>query len=388
MTYTVYAVRCPDYDLVDEKVAELLDMMGGINKYIKPGDRVALKPNLLQAAKPDKAITTHPRVVEAVGNLVNNSGAKSILVESPTGAYPHTSGTLERVYRATGMVEAATRAGIELSYDTRQEEVSFMEGKLTKHFQICSPILEADLVINLPKFKTHALTAVTGAVKNLFGVIPGRAKPGYHATLNDKYLFAAMLLDLAAFISPGLTIMDAVVGMEGNGPGNGDPRQVGLLLGSENPLALDLVMAEMMGLPKNENPYLVEAEKQGRSPITMDEINLVGIDSEEMRIPDFKLPDTTRSDTRLRSASWLQDALFPIFRNSMTLQPLVIPADCIACEDCVNICPMDVIEIVDGDHPHALIDDDGCIRCYCCHETCPEDAIELHKNLLYRVVRG
>jgi uncharacterized protein (DUF362 family)/Pyruvate/2-oxoacid:ferredoxin oxidoreductase delta subunit len=382
MPYTVYVHRCPDYDQVEEKTAELLEMMGGISKYIKAGDRVALKPNLLQAASPEKAITTHPRIVAAVGKLVKSSGAKPILVESPTGAYPHTPFALERVYRATGMAEAAENSGIELNYDTRQEEVSFPEGKLTKHFQICSPILEADLVINLPKFKTHSLTAVTGAVKNIFGVIPGRAKPGYHATLTDKNLFAAMLLDLAACISPGLTIMDAVIGMEGNGPGNGDPRQVGFLLGSENPLALDLVMAEMMGLAREENPYLVEAEKQGRSPTRLEDITLVGIEPQELRVPDFLLPDTTRS------ASWLEDALFPLFRSSMTLQPLVIPADCIACEDCVNICPMNVIEIVDGDHPHALIDDNGCIRCYCCHETCPEDAIELHKSWLYRVVRG
>ena len=388
MQNTVYVVRCPDYDQVEEKLPELLEMMGGINKFLKPGDRVALKPNLLQAAKPEKAITTHPSLFAAVGRIVKANGAAPFLMESPTGAYPHTPASLERVYRATGLAEAAESAGIELCYDTRVEEVSFPEGKLTKHFQICAPILEADLVINLPKFKTHALTAITGAVKNLFGTIPGRAKPGYHATLMDKHLFAAMLLDLAECVNPGLTIMDAVIGMEGNGPGNGDPRQVGYLLGSENPRALDLVMAEMMGLKREDNPYLVEGEKQGRGPTRLEEIDLVGIDPEELHLPDYKLPDTTRSDTRLRSASWLQDALFPIFRNSMTLQPLVIPEDCIACEDCVNICPMDVIEIVDGDHPHALIDDDGCIRCYCCHETCPEDAIELHKNLLYRLVRG
>jgi uncharacterized protein (DUF362 family) len=270
MQNTVYAIRCPDYDQVEEKVAELLDMMGGMGKFLKAGDRVALKPNLLQAADPGKAITTHPKLFAAVGKIVKENGAEPFLMESPTGAYPHTPGALERVYRATGMTEAASAAGIGLCYDTRMEEVSFPEGKLTKHFQICSPILEADLVINLPKFKTHALTAITGAVKNLFGVIPGRAKPGYHATLRDKYLFAAMLLDLAECIDPGLTIMDAVVGMEGNGPGNGEPRRVGYLLGSESPRALDLVMAEMMGLPREENPYLVEAEKQGRGPISIE----------------------------------------------------------------------------------------------------------------------
>jgi uncharacterized protein (DUF362 family)/Pyruvate/2-oxoacid:ferredoxin oxidoreductase delta subunit len=388
MVYSVYAVRCSDYDQVPEKIPQLLEMMGGLARYAGPGDRVALKPNLLQAADPDRAITTHPQVVAAVGQAVSSSGAEPFLLESPTGAFPHTPAALERVYKATGMIDAAEAGKFELCYDTRIEEVSFPEGILTKHFQICSPIREADLVINLPKFKTHALTAITGAVKNLFGVIPGRAKPGYHATLTDKFLFAAMLLDLAECVSPGLSIMDAVVGMEGNGPGNGDPRPVGYLLGSEHPRALDLVAAEMMGLAREDNPYLVEAEKQGRGPIRLEEIELVGIDPGELQLPDFQLPDTTRTDTQIRSASWWQQAVFPLFRSGMTLQPLVVPEYCVACEDCVNICPTGVIDIVGEKPQYALIDDEGCIRCYCCHETCPEDAIELHKSLLYRMIRG
>lgn len=387
MNSTVYATRCTDYDQVDKKISVLFEMMGGINKFAQPGDRVALKPNLLQAAKPERAITTHPRIIEAVGEVVKSHKAEPFILESPTGAYPHTSGTLERVYKETGMAEAAAQSGIELCYDVSQENVSFPNGKLTKLFQLCSPIMNADLVINLSKLKTHSLTAMTGAIKNLFGVIPGRAKPGYHATLEDKFLFARMLLDLADCIAPRLSIMDAVVGMEGNGPSGGDPRQVGLLLASENPLALDLVAGEVMGLDREDNPFLIEAEKTGRGPTRLEDIQLIGIEPEELRIPDFQLPVTVRTDTRLRSASWLQDALFSTFRSAMTLQPRVIPADCIACEDCVNICPTNTIDIVVDTQKYALIDDDGCIRCYCCHETCPEDAIELHKSLLYRLVR-
>ena len=388
MKPTVYITRCPTYEQIEEKTAELLQMMGGIGRFVHPGDRVALKPNLLLVTSPKRAATTHPDLVAAAGKIAISAGGKPFLLDSPSGAYPHTRAALERVYRETGMAAAAWKAGLEVCLDTRVEEVSHPEGSLVKHFQLLSPLLEADLIINLPKFKTHAFMAATGGVKNLFGAIPGRAKPGYHATLTDQSLFARMLLDLADYLAPQLTIMDAVMGMEGNGPSNGDPRQLGLLLASEDPLALDLVMGEIMGLDGKNNPLLIEAEKIGRKPTKLEEIELVGMEIKDLRIPDFRLPDTYLADKRKQGASWWENTFYPLFRTGMTLKPRVIPETCIACGDCVTICPMDVIEIVQGDHPHAQIDDDDCIRCYCCHETCPEDAIELHKSLLYRVIRG
>ncbi len=388
MKNQVYVVRCASYDLVEEKIAELLQIMGGIQQYIPAGEVTALKVNLLSAAEPQKAVTTHPVFTAAVGRQVKEAGGRPLIIDSPTGAYSHTRSSLEKVYQATGMDIAAREAALELNKDTAYQAVSFPNGKLIKHFEFMTPLLEAGSIINLPKLKTHALMSMTGAVKNMFGAVPGRVKPGYHAKLATRDLFAQMLLDLAACIAPGLTIMDAVVGMEGDGPGNGDPRQVGLLLAAENPLALDVVAGEIIGLDREQNALLMEAEKQGRGPTSLEEVDIIGIDPAELRIADFRLPSTHSPMAHLRSATWWQNLLYPLFRTAMTLQPRVIPEDCIACGDCVNICPMDVISTVENrdGRPHAWIDDDGCIRCYCCHETCPEDAIELHKSWLYRVV--
>jgi uncharacterized protein (DUF362 family)/Pyruvate/2-oxoacid:ferredoxin oxidoreductase delta subunit len=388
MKATVCIVRCPEYSQIEEKTLELIDLMGGIEKYLSPGDRVALKPNLLQAAHPDRAVTTHPSLAAAVGQLAKATGAKPFLIDSPTGGYPHTRLALERLYRETGMTEAAREAGLELNYDLGHQEVSFPAGLLTKHFEILTPLLEADVIINLPKLKTHVFLAMTGAVKNLFGALPGLIKPGYHAKLVDQDLFAQMLLDLAEYLKPRLSIMDAVVGMEGDGPGGGVPRQIGYLLGSENPLAMDVVAGEIMGLPREYNPTLVEAKKQGRGPTYLEEINLVGLEPSELRMENFQLPSSVSPETGLRGVGWLQRTFLPLVKDGLTLNPRVIKDKCIACEDCVKICPTEVITIKGTELQYAWINDDGCIRCYCCHETCPEDAIELHKSLLYRLVIG
>ena len=388
MGNTVCVVRCPDYQHIEEKTRELVELLGGMEKYLSPGDRVALKPNLLQAAHPDRAITTHPSLASAVGKLAIEAGAKPFLIDSPTGGYPYTRLALERLYRETGMEDAAREAGFDLNFDTGSQETSFPGGLLTKHFEILTPLLEADAIINLPKLKTHVFLAMTGAVKNLFGALPGLIKPGYHAKLIEGDLFAQMLLDLAECVGPRLSIMDAVVGMEGDGPGGGVPRQIGLLLGSENPLALDVVVGEIMGLPREYNPLLMEAEKTGRGPTRMEEINLVGLDPSELQMENFQLPSSVSPETGLRGVGWLQRTFLPLVKDVLTLNPRVIKDKCIACEDCVKICPTEVISMVGEDPGYAWINDDGCIRCYCCHETCPEDAIELHKSLLYRLLIG
>ena len=246
----------------------------------------------------------------------------------------------------------------------------------------------ADLIINLPKLKTHVFLAMTGAVKNLFGALPGLIKPGYHAKLVEGDLFAQMLLDLADCVNPRLSIMDAVVGMEGDGPAGGVPRYLGLLLGSENHLALDVVVGEIMGLPREFNPLLVEAEKTGRSPTRLEEINLVGLEPSDLRVKDFQLPSSISPETGLRGVGWLQRTFLPLVKDGLTLNPRVIKTKCVGCEDCIKICPSEVISLIGEDPGVAWINNDDCIRCYCCHETCPEEAIELHKSLLYRVLIG
>jgi uncharacterized protein (DUF362 family)/NAD-dependent dihydropyrimidine dehydrogenase PreA subunit len=380
--HRAFVIKCPDYDHVEERLTELLTAMGGMSRFASPGETIVLKPNLLQAAPPEKAITTHPALVAAMAKMVKEAGATAVVADSPGSGYRYNEKTLDRVYRTCGMDAAAEKTGAVLNYDTTYQAVSFPGGRLVKRFEVITPVLEADAVFNLCKLKTHALTGITGAVKNLFGVIPGLTKPGYHAKLREKDYFSGALLDLAACISPRLSIIDAVVAMEGDGPGAGDPSQVGLLLAATNPLSLDVVASEIIGLPRENNPLLIEAEKRDLHPNHLDEVELVGADSVELRIPDFALPSTFLPGTGI--SVWWHKALASMFGGTLSVTPRTRKDRCVACDVCRNACPVHAITIIEEKHVH--IDKRKCIRCYCCHEMCANDAIGLHTSWLNHLV--
>ncbi len=384
MDSTVYMVQCPDYQQAGEKLGALMDLMGGIGRFARAGEKIVLKANLLREARPEEAVCTHPAVVEAVSRLAKGAGAVPVIVDSPGGGYRYGKKTLDKIYRTTGMLQAAENVGIHLNRDTTHRPVSYPQGVLIKHFDIIAPVLEADAVFNLSKMKTHLFTGMTGAVKNIFGVIPGRAKPGYHAKLHDGQRFAGMLLDLYFCVSPRLSIMDAVVAMEGDGPGTGDPRAVGLLLGSQNALALDVVATEIMGLNREQNPVLMEAERRELQPTRIEEVEIIGVDLAEVKVADFKPPRVSAGRIGLGPMPWYQRVLEPLFKDAFTVRPRVVRDRCIACGTCIKGCPMEAIRFV---NERAFIDDDKCIRCYCCHEMCPEEAIGLHSSWLYRLLK-
>ena len=288
MNSEVFVVKCSGYDQAAEKLASLFDMMGGVGRFAAPDEKILLKVNLLQRAAPEQAVSTHPAVVAAVGRLLKEAGAVATIADSPGGGCRHDEKTLRTLYEKTGMFRAAEEAGIGINLDTGYQPVSFPQGKLIKRFEVIAPVLEADAVFNLCKLKTHVFMCMTGAVKNNFGVIPGLAKPGYHAKLHDKRRFADMLLDLAEYVAPRLSIMDAVVGMEGEGPGvSGVPRHIGLLLGATNPLALDVVAAEIIGLKREQNPLLAAAASRGLTPTRLEEVTIIGADISELRVSDY-----------------------------------------------------------------------------------------------------
>lgn len=383
MDNKVYIVQCKSYDEVDGQMTALFNLMGGIGQFARPGERIVLKVNLLRKAKPEEAVCTHPAVAAAVAAMVKNEGASAVIADSPGGGYQYSVKSLDKIYRVSGMHQAAQQAGVELNRDTSSRPVSFAEGVLTKHFDIISPVYEANAVLNLCKMKTHMFTMMTGAVKNIFGVIPGLLKPGYHAKLRDPKRFAGMLLDLAQYISPRLSIMDAVVAMEGDGPGAGDPRPVGLLIGSENPLALDVVAGEIMGIDRSRNPIIMEAEQRELQPNRIEEIEVIGVDLKDVKVTDFKHPQLSPGDFGLDPMPWHQQILQPYLKSAYSARPKVIWDRCVACGTCIVGCPMEAISLV---NEKAFIDDEKCIRCYCCHEVCPGEAIGLHKSWLYQVL--
>lgn len=380
----VYAASCPDYEQAEACIRALVEQMGGMGRFVRPGERIVLKANLLRAAPPESAICTHPAVVEAVARLVKEAGGTPVICDSPGGAL-HKEAVLRSLYEKTGMAAAAAAAGAELSMDSSTRTVSLPEGKVLRQAEIITPVAEADGVIDLCKMKTHVLMSMTGAVKNLFGVIPGLSKVGYHATHPDHATFADVLLDLTGYVKPRLSLMDGILAMEGDGPGSsGTPRQAGLLLASANPLALDTAAGAIMNLPRQDNPVLLAAERRGLTPCRMEDVELIGGTVEELRMADYKFPASTKSN--------LMDFLGPLARpaerlckKALSQTPRIDGAKCVGCGICAKSCPGQAIAMT-APGKKARISQKACIHCYCCHELCPQKAVELHQSWLGRLL--
>ena len=380
----VYAASCPDYSQAEGAIRALVEQMGGMGRFVRPGERIVLKANLLRAAPPESAICTHPAVVEAVAKLVKEAGGTPVICDSPGGAL-HKEAVLRSLYEKTGMAAAAAAAGAELSMDSSTRTVSLPEGKVLRQAEIITPVAEADGVIDLCKMKTHVLMSMTGAVKNLFGVIPGLSKVGYHATHPDHETFADVLLDLTGYVKPRLSLMDGILAMEGDGPGSsGTPRQAGLLLASANPLALDTAAGAIMNLPRQDNPVLLAAERRGLTPCRMEDVELIGGTVEELRMADYKFPASTKSN--------LMDFLGPLARpaerlckKALSQTPRIDGAKCVGCGICAKSCPGQAIAMT-APGKKARISQKACIHCYCCHELCPQKAVELHQSWLGRLL--
>ena len=380
----VYAASCPDYGQAEGAIRALVAQMGGMGRFVRPGERIVLKANLLRAAPPESAICTHPAVVEAVAKLVKEAGGTPVICDSPGGAL-HKEAVLRSLYEKTGMAAAAAAAGAELSMDSSTRTVSLPEGKVLRQAEIITPVAEADGVIDLCKMKTHVLMSMTGAVKNLFGVIPGLSKVGYHATHPDHATFADVLLDLTGYVKPRLSLMDGILAMEGDGPGSsGTPRQAGLLLAAANPLALDTAAGAIMNLPRQDNPVLLAAERRGLTPCRMEDVELIGGTVEELRMADYKFPASTKSN--------LMDFLGPLARpaerlckKALSQTPRIDGAKCVGCGICAKSCPGQAIAMT-APGKKARISQNACIHCYCCHELCPQKAVELHQSWLGRLL--
>ena len=380
----VYAASCPDYSQAEACIRALVEQMGGMGRFVRPGERIVLKANLLRAAPPESAICTHPAVVEAAAKLVKEAGGTPVICDSPGGAL-HKEAVLRSLYEKTGMAAAAAAAGAELSMDSSTRTVSLPEGKVLRQAEIITPVAEADGVIDLCKMKTHVLMSMTGAVKNLFGVIPGLSKVGYHATHPDHETFADVLLDLTGYVKPRLSLMDGILAMEGDGPGSsGTPRQAGLLLAAANPLALDTAAGAIMNLPRKDNPVLLAAERRGLTPCRMEDVELIGGTVEELRMADYKFPASTKSN--------LMDFLGPLARpaerlckKALSQTPRIDGAKCVGCGICAKSCPGQAIAMT-APGKKARISQNACIHCYCCHELCPQKAVELHQSWLGRLL--
>jgi len=369
----------------------VLAPLGGMSSFVEPGERIALKPNLLMAAAPDRAITTHPAVIEAVAEEVREAGAEPFLLESPGAGTPYSERFLRRVYQATGVSEISSRTGLELSYDTRAEAVSHPEGRLIKRMELLSPALEADGLISIPKLKTHNLMAFTGAVKNLFGLIPGYSKPGYHAKLADKERFADMLLDINTRLPARLSVMDAITALEGEGPGSGgDARFFGSLLASDDPVALDAIACVVAGIDPEVVPTLAVARERRMWTGDARDIKVEGDSVEGCSVKGFRLPERMMRGPGLDPERLGTRLVGQFVKGALNSRPRPKVGRCTACEVCVASCPSGAVSVVKQRSGAGLaqVDDERCILCYCCHELCPEAAIDLEYKGIGRIIHG
>lgn len=370
----VALLPCPGYapEEVEQALNRALAELGGMAAFVKAGQRVLLKANLLTRRPPEAAVTTHPELVRAVVREVQKAGGHPVIYDSPGGPFMRRS--LEAVYEETGLARVAAETGAELNLDLDVVEVAQGEGALFKKVTLSRAVAEADVVINLPKLKTHGLTRYTGAVKNLFGCVPGLTKAEYHLRLPDLALFSRFLVELAQLVRPALTVMDAVVGMEGEGPSAGEPRHLGLLLASPSPFALDAVAMALIGLKPGE----VLTDRLARELALVpppERIEVAGLNLQAARVEDFRVPPPGGTSFRLLGR---QISLGSLRLAARWLQPRpVFSAEaCRRCGICLRSCPAQALTL---GKRRPEVDLDRCIRCFCCQELCPAQAVAIYR---------
>jgi uncharacterized protein (DUF362 family) len=375
---TVALSPCPDYDRdqVDAAVGRALELLGGMARFVRPGQRVLIKPNLLLPTSPDRAIVTHPSVLRAVVSQVQAAGGVALIADNPA-VPPMSRRAWESAYERTGWAAVAAETGAQLNTSSVPEQHPFPEGRLVHIVDTSSFLAEADVVISLPKLKSHGFMRFTGAVKNLFGVVPPAARLGYHLKLQTAEQFADMLLDLASFVRPALTIMDGIVGMDGEGPSGGDPFAAGVILAGTDPVALDIAALGVVGHEPLGVLTVAAAVRCGRSTGRLGDLEFLGEELSRVRVSGFRLPPGRSSD-----AERVPPFLRPLAAGQFVATPFVTTR-CVGCGLCIENCPANTIERLQG---RAHIRSSNCIRCYCCHELCPVQAIELHHPLLARVL--
>ena len=368
---TIESVDNYERGAVKAAIIRLLAPHGGVEAFVSPGDRVLLKPNMLSAKPPEAAVTTHPEVLMAVIELVQGAGGVALVGDSPG------IGGIVRVAEKSGMLAVIKATGAELAEFAEPVEVA---GAGTfKRIAVARAYLEADKIINLPKLKTHEMMTMTCAVKNLFGAVVGHAKAGWHLKAGaDRELFARMLVELYLLRQPELTIVDAVTAMEGNGPGSGDPRQVGLLLAGTNAVAVDVIAAEILCIPKKLLYLERAAERLAVEGTDRSAIRTAGLSLAEARVAGFRLPHL--SDVQFGLPLFLKNRL----RHYLTSRPCVIPEKCRLCGVCMEACPPHAIEIRNG---KLHFDYHACIRCFCCRELCPDGALDVKEGDLLRLIK-
>ncbi|MBP5300637.1 MAG: DUF362 domain-containing protein [Victivallales bacterium] len=361
---------------VAKALADALAPFGGMAGIVRPGDRVLLKANLLAPAKPDEAVTSHPAIVRAVIREAKSAGASRVLVGDSPGV-----GTTRETMRACGILQVVEEEGAEMASFDHVAVFERLENTLGKRLELTEHLLETDVLITLPKLKTHVQMGYTGALKNQFGLVVGTRKAQYHFRFQNRDRLADLMIDINRTAKVKLAILDAVVAMEGPGPHGGRPRKIGaLVVGTDLP-AVDVVGCQLIGMDPQSYPLLQAAARAGYGTTEPADIEIVGERLEALRVPDFELVKAPANIMRiLPLPGWMLRWL----RRHIADRPRIDRSKCIRCLKCHNGCPVKP-SAIDPRRQGDAVNHRTCIRCYCCHEFCPVNAIELRRSWVERI---
>ncbi|MFA5043263.1 MAG: DUF362 domain-containing protein [Kiritimatiellia bacterium] len=368
MRTKVAVSACADYRpaTVQAAIERLVADLGGMSAWVRPGQTVLLKPNLLSARNPEQAVTTHPEVVRALIRMVKAAGGSPMVADSGMSVIQ-----IERVWEKTGFKAMCGEEAVPLVNLEKSGSAQFNRAGVV--YSVAKPVLDAALVINVPKLKTHMLTGLTNAVKNVYGTLPGFQKTILHKQYPTPRQFSAFLAELYARVKPGLTVSDAVVAMEGNGPTAGDLAPLGFLAGSTDGVALDAALCHILKIPLNKVTYLGLLQRAGVGVVDWSRIELVGNVPLPLSRPPFRVPATAGLLNRI--PIWLLRLLAPY----VWIRP-AFTAHCVKCGLCVKACPVTALRMVEGGGP--VLNPAACIGCCCCHEICPHRAVDMTQSFL------
>lgn len=374
MKTSVALAKCAQYRPEDIAAAldKLFATLGGPAKFIPRNGSILIKPNLLTDRSPDKAVTTHPEIARAVIRMVRQCGGKPFIGDSPAGMLK-----IDSVLDKTGF--GALCAEEQVKFVVFEQEPCVARDYNGVPLAIAKAAFDADLIINLPKLKTHAFTLFTNAVKNVFGLLPGYQKALLHKTFAHPDQFGDCLAFLYGAVRPGLTICDAITAMEGDGPSGGTPVQIGLLAASSDGVALDTVMCRLLKINPGDVGYLNSLRRSGVGESRLENIELSGDHLESAGLRPLKLPLTAKA------ARLIPRRLARIIGPYVWIAPS-FKESCTACGRCAQACPVKALEI--RKNPPPLLNRRKCIACCCCHEICPERAIEMISSPLLSFISG
>lgn len=379
MEKKVYWYKCEKYDenLIAEAYQEIL-VDNGLLDFVTSGMKVGIKVNLVGNFGPDKAATTHPLLVKKLCELLIERGAIVTIGDSPGGLF--TESILKSIYKGTGFL-ICEEVGAKLNYDVSTSQLK-VEKQVVKTLDVSNWLLEQDALINFAKLKSHGMMALSASVKNMFGIVPGVLKPEYHYRYPNHDDFANMLIDINEVFDCKLNLIDGIIGMEGNGPTQGEPRYIGAILASRKPYPLDVVACKIIDLDIDNVYTVTESIKRGLT-VSYDEI-ILNKPIDDIIIKDYKniLPGKSMEFSEKFKGPFGK-IINPIIAKVLTVKPKVKKKECIGCKKCANICPVNAIEMI---KKKPVINREKCIRCFCCQEFCPVGAMKAHKNIIVKIL--